>query len=61
MEKIRIIYNTLTILYKEGDITKDCYERRKAQMIEELRTYRNQSTKRILNLDSFILMLENAS
>lgn len=59
MERLRIIYNTLTLLYKEGDLTKEAYLRRKKEMINELTTFRDQSKKRILNLDSFILILEN--
>lgn len=59
MERLRIIYNTLNLLYKEGDLTKEAYLRRKKEMINELTTFREQSKKRILNLDSFILILES--
>lgn len=59
MERILIVYNTIRLLYEEGDLSKEAYLRRKKELIIKVYGYKEQSQKRILNLDSLILMLEN--
>jgi hypothetical protein len=58
MERLRIKYNVITELYNAKELRKEVYEAMKQEIIEELVIQRQRAKKRVLNLDSFILMLE---
>ena len=58
MERLRIKYNVITELYNAGELRKEVYEAMKQEIIEELVIHRQRSKKRVLSLDSFILLLE---
>lgn len=58
MERLRIKYNVITELYNAKELRKEVYEAMKQEIIEELVIQRQRCKKRVLSLDSFILLLE---
>ena len=59
MEKTIIVFNLLQALYGDNMLSKENYKIALNKLIDELDIIRERSKKRILNLDSLILMIKN--